>query len=119
MQHLSASQLQELKKQLEQNLAELEEYVARLDEEDPTNYEDRTNDNAESGDEAMEDYEIMENEVLETAADTSIAEIRAALERIEAGTYGLDEETGEPIPYERLKHIPTARVNISPSANRT
>lgn len=76
------------------------------------------NDNAETGDEALEDYEIMENEVLETAADSSIAEIRAALDRIAAGTYGLDEETGEPIPFERLKHVPTARFNVRPEEDR-
>jgi len=42
----------------------------------------------------------------------SIAEIDAALRRIELGTYGLDEETGEPIDPDRLDAIPTARTNI-------
>ncbi|HSM66263.1 MAG TPA: hypothetical protein VK860_08165 [Ilumatobacteraceae bacterium] len=42
----------------------------------------------------------------------SIGEIDAALRRIENGTYGIDEETGEPIDPERLEAIPTARTNI-------
>jgi DnaK suppressor protein len=42
----------------------------------------------------------------------SIAEIDQALRRIDAGTYGIDEETGEPIDPERLDAIPTARTNI-------
>jgi RNA polymerase-binding transcription factor DksA len=42
----------------------------------------------------------------------SIAEIDAALRRIELGTYGVDEETGEPIDAARLDAIPTARTNI-------
>lgn len=42
----------------------------------------------------------------------SIGEIDAALKRIEKGTYGIDEETGEPIDPERLDAIPTARTNI-------
>ena len=42
----------------------------------------------------------------------SIAEVDAALQRVESGTYGIDEETGEPIDPERLEAIPTARTNI-------
>ena len=33
-------------------------------------------------------------------------------DRIEAGTYGIDEETGEPINPDRLDAIPTARTNV-------
>ena len=42
----------------------------------------------------------------------SIHEIDAALRRVDDGTYGVDEETGEPIDPERLEAIPTARTNI-------
>ena len=42
----------------------------------------------------------------------SIAEIDQALRRVENGTYGIDEETGDPIDPERLDAIPTARTNI-------
>ncbi len=42
----------------------------------------------------------------------SIAEIDAALRRLELGTYGIDEETGEPIDPERLDAIPAARTNV-------
>jgi DnaK suppressor protein len=42
----------------------------------------------------------------------SIAEIDAALHRIELGTYGIDEETGDPIDAERLDAIPAARTNV-------
>ena len=42
----------------------------------------------------------------------SIAEIDAALHRIELGTYGIDEETGDPIDPERLDAIPAARTNV-------
>jgi DnaK suppressor protein len=38
-----------------------------------------------------------------------LAEVERALEKLRAGTYGLDEWTGEPIPYERLAVIPWAR----------
>ena len=42
-----------------------------------------------------------------------LAEIEAALQRLDEGTYGVDEETGEPIDPERLDAIPTARTNTS------
>jgi RNA polymerase-binding transcription factor DksA len=42
-----------------------------------------------------------------------LAEIEAALQRLDEGTYGVDEQTGEPINPERLDAIPTARTNIS------
>jgi len=39
-------------------------------------------------------------------------EIDAALKRIEDGTYGICELTGEPIPWERLEAIPWTRFSI-------
>jgi RNA polymerase-binding transcription factor DksA len=41
-----------------------------------------------------------------------LAEIEAALQRLDEGTYGVDEVTGEPIDPERLDAFPTARTNI-------
>ena len=41
-----------------------------------------------------------------------LAEVDAALERVDAGTYGIDEETGKPIDPARLEALPTARTNI-------
>ena len=40
----------------------------------------------------------------------TIQEIDAALSRLEDGTYGVSEATGEPIPYQRLRLIPWARM---------
>ena len=41
-----------------------------------------------------------------------LAELQAALERMDAGTYGVCEETGEPIPFARLQSEPTTRYTI-------
>jgi len=41
-----------------------------------------------------------------------IAKIDAALERIESGTYGYCEETGEPIALRRLEARPVATLSI-------
>jgi len=45
--------------------------------------------------------------------EAELAELHAALERVDAGTYGADEVTGEPIDPERLDAVPTARTNIN------
>jgi RNA polymerase-binding transcription factor DksA len=44
--------------------------------------------------------------------EEELAELQAALERIDNGTYGIDEVTGEPIDPARLDAMPTARTNI-------
>ena len=58
------------------------------------------------------------NEAIEVSIGTRVsaelAEIDAALDRIVTApaTFGIDEETGSPIPFERLDLIPYARVNV-------
>jgi RNA polymerase-binding transcription factor DksA len=50
--------------------------------------------------------------ILESLED-ELAEINAALARVDDGTYGIDELTGEPIDPARLEAVPTARTNVS------
>ena len=49
---------------------------------------------------------------LSAQARQTIADIDAALQRIEAGTYGYSEVSGRPIPRERLEAIPWATVLV-------
>jgi len=46
--------------------------------------------------------------------ESDLAEIEAALQRLDEGTYGVDEITGEPIDPERLDALPAARTNVPP-----
>ncbi|HKA87155.1 MAG TPA: TraR/DksA family transcriptional regulator [Haliangiales bacterium] len=41
-----------------------------------------------------------------------LAEVERALAKMDAGTYGVSEATGEPIPYARLGAVPWARNNV-------
>lgn len=41
-----------------------------------------------------------------------LAEVEAALRRMDDGTYGICEETGEPIPFARLRAQPTTRYTV-------
>ncbi len=45
-----------------------------------------------------------------TALSARLADVRKALENIEAGTYGICEVSGEPIEEERLEANPAART---------
>lgn len=41
-----------------------------------------------------------------------LREVEAALARLDQGTYGICEETGEPIPFGRLQAEPTSRYTV-------
>jgi RNA polymerase-binding transcription factor DksA len=66
-------------------------------------------------DTATETFEREKDLSILEQLENELAELQAALERVDAGTYGIDEETGEPIDPARLEAMPTARTNIAPS----
>src|SRR5262249_53331240 len=51
--------------------------------------------------------------VTATATHNTIFEVLAAIRRIERGTYGICEITGEPIEADRLKALPWARYSLA------
>jgi RNA polymerase-binding transcription factor DksA len=69
---------------------------------DPEGFDDTTTETSERSEQLI----LLEN------LEADRAEVEAALERIAAGTYGIDEETGEPIDPARLEAVPTARTNV-------
>ncbi len=56
--------------------------------------------------------ELEDNAGIVTQLDSQLNEVKAALERIEKGTYGSCEVCGEPMEKERLEANPAARVSI-------
>jgi RNA polymerase-binding transcription factor DksA len=65
---------------------------------------------ADAGSETTE--RTMDLTILEQVR-TELDEVEAALRRLDDGTFGIDERTGEPIDPERLDAVPTARTNIA------
>jgi RNA polymerase-binding transcription factor DksA len=63
-------------------------------------------------DQGSETFEREKDLAILERLETELAEIEAALQRIDEGTYGIDEVTGEPIDPERLDAVPTARTNV-------
>ncbi len=57
----------------------------------------------------FEDFE--ERTAMTTTLQTRLSDVKRALDKIEAGTYGLCEVSGEPIEEDRLEANPAARTN--------
>jgi RNA polymerase-binding transcription factor DksA len=66
-------------------------------------------------DSATETFEHEKDLGILEELENELGELQAALERIDNGTYGIDEVTGEPIDPARLEAFPSARTNIQRS----
>ncbi len=78
------------------------------DESEP-NYDQHPADSGSDTFEREKDLSILES------LEAELAEIEAAIERIDQGTYGIDEVTGAPIDPARLDAVPEARTNVGTS----
>jgi RNA polymerase-binding transcription factor DksA len=63
-------------------------------------------------DTASETFEREKDLSILESLETELAEIEAALQRLDDGSYGIDEVTGDPIDRARLEAYPTARTNV-------
>lgn len=61
--------------------------------------------------------ELVTNIPLVAELEERHTDVVEALEKMEQGTYGICEESGEPIPLERLKADPAARTKIEYANN--
>ncbi|HEX5615978.1 MAG TPA: hypothetical protein VFZ83_12570 [Acidimicrobiia bacterium] len=63
-------------------------------------------------DQGTETFEREKDLSILESLESELDELEAALRRLDDGTYGIDEVTGEPIDPERLDALPTARRNV-------
>jgi RNA polymerase-binding transcription factor DksA len=83
-----------------------------LDEEESAQSGDLTHYDQHPADQGSEMFEREKDLAILEALESDLAEIEAALARLDEGTYGIDEITGDRIDPERLDALPTARANI-------
>ncbi len=104
-QHLTKKQLNQLRQTLEEELEQALSQVAEANGHGTAAHGD-------AGDisSSLADTELLWG--LEEHERQYILDIEDALKRIENGTYGICQESGEPIPFERLKAIPTAKYTV-------
>ncbi|MCA0984484.1 hypothetical protein LCL89_10560 [Halobacillus yeomjeoni] len=69
------------------------------------------------GNQGTDQFEREKEMTLYEQAREKLMEVNDALRRMEKGTYGLSEKSGEPIPEERLEAMPTARFNVGELEN--
>jgi RNA polymerase-binding protein DksA len=113
----SEDELDHFKELLEEEKNEAESEIQNLKEsiEDLTGSQDDEYSSAahHQGNVASEEEEKETLFKLIERNKNKIKEIKAALDRIEKGNYGICEETGEKIQKERLKAIPYARYSVN------
>ena len=109
--------LEEIKNTLLDEKRDLEERIKRyLEQEDLMEGsvgELNSFDETHPGDQGTELFERQKDMTLYHRDREQLEEVEHALQKIDEGTYGVCEETGEQIPVERLKAMPTARTKIT------
>ena len=89
-----------------------------LDEEESAQVGELTHYDQHPADQASETFEREKDLSILERLENDLAEIEAALQRVDDGTYGIDEVTGKPIDPERLAAMPTARTNVEHTDRR-
>ena len=97
-------QLEEMKAQLTQNLRSVSEDVKSAEE--PKGYSQH------QADEGTDDFDQRISIEVSTKEQGLLRQIDRALEKIEEGTYGICDVSGEEIPIKRLEAIPYATMTV-------
>lgn len=107
------------KKLIEEELVNLEKELQTVARKNPENKDDwqavptmLEENSADENEAADEIEEFGTNNAIAQQLEARYNELKDALTRIEAGTYGKDENTGKEISEERLLANPAARTNI-------
>jgi RNA polymerase-binding transcription factor DksA len=106
---LARERISEEQARVEGLIAGLRDELGTSESEDVSELTDYDQHPADMGTETFErekDLSILEQ------LEAELSELQAALERIDNGTYGIDEVTGEPIDPARLEALPSARTNV-------
>ncbi len=103
---LTEKQLQELKEQLEKEAGELEAQLSSVSK----NADFGSDSETDFSEEADEAEEFSNNLGMQDALKSRMQDIEAALDKINAGTYGKCENCGKDISLDVLKAVPESRL---------
>jgi DnaK suppressor protein len=87
---------------------ERQRIVRRLGGPEPQESDEPTTTDEHMADQASDLYDNELDEGLSDDLRVELAAVERAEQRLDAGTYGLSIESGDPIPDERLEAVPTA-----------
>ncbi len=102
--------IQKMKARLEEKQEELQNNIASLTEAHPTPVDPiEASEGPQDFEETAIDFdETQKEQSIEVNENALLTEVKAALKRIEDGTYGKSVVSGKPIPEKRLEVIPWA-----------
>lgn len=111
--HLSEEFIKQAKAKLLEKEQELNKELELLKSEDPYLQEGRDDENSEALEEAVSEDMVKENIDIRMAdINKSLDQVEKALAKMEEGTYGICEITGNPIDIARLEAYPEATTSI-------
>lgn len=108
--------LKTLREKLEAERRRLRELISGLEGETAADLSEGSDDRPLGNAQADVGSDLFEREQslgLEQDFQGRIEEIEHALRKIDEGKYGVSEQSGDPIPVERLMVIPWARYNVN------
>ena len=115
MDHLTDTQIATLRTKLE---AERDRLTKHLTEEASELADTQPADPGDIEDAAAEEAGSFRSNTLRERERVHLIEIDAALMRMQDGTYGICEDTDDPIPYRRLELEPTTRYTVAAQEQR-
>jgi len=80
--------------------------------------EERGQEAEEREDDAQTIEQYVANQALRNVNGKRIRDVQRALKKIEEGTYGFSDESGEPIPVARLEAVPEAILTVEEQGRR-
>jgi len=117
MQHLTKSQLEELRAALDGEQTDIEEQLAEHGKKiggdwqgTPAGFEDENSTTPEDTADRMEELSI--NVPLVEELESRLKDVKDALKKMDSDAYGICEKTGREIPFDRLEANPAARTVV-------
>ena len=106
------------KKRLQERRVELEVLLGHTEDVELERSQEYQESTPDSGDQSQNIFERELDATLEQQFEQEIEDIDRALEKIEEGTYGVSDVSGEPIPRGRLEAMPQAVVTVGEQQER-
>lgn len=103
---------------LEQSREELTRMKAGLKEDDQDRGEDQTYEASDRGDLGREIHTRQLDETVSGQLDSRLENVERALQKIEGGSYGICDDTGQEIPKGRLEAMPEAVTTVEAQQRR-
>lgn len=111
--------IEQQRQRLQEMKAELERMVRGLEEDQQDRAEDEGDfTEHDAGDHSQSLFTRELDATVEQTMEKRLESVERALQKVEEGTYGICEETGEPIPRGRLEAVPEAIYTVEAQQRR-